>query len=177
MKRYRISPLSRPPSPASVQQTVTPPPHIFHVLTLFLLAKIILSKTNDLLVIRVFDIDNIIYSQFFPFAYCSQFCPFIHRAVEIEIICQLDLQLTMLFPQYIILFPQHIILFPQYIMLFPIQDGHQRGTQFNIEPYGKYIQRSPPQKLLGQLKPNLVTIVLRQSPFKIASVRSGFDPR
>ena len=54
------------------------------------------------------------------------------------------------------LFPQHIILFPQYVILFPIQDDHQ----FNIGPYGKYIQRSSPQKLPGQLEPILITIVL-----------------
>jgi hypothetical protein len=36
---------------------------------------------------------------------------------------------------------------------------------------------SSPQKLLGQLKPNLVTIVLGWFPFQISSGRSGSDPR
>ena len=40
-----------------------------------------------------------------------------------------------------------------------------------------FIQRSSPLKLLGQLKPNLVTMVLRWSPFKIVSGRSGSNPR
>jgi hypothetical protein len=95
-----------------------------------------------------------------------------------------------LFPQYIILFPQHIILFPQYINLFPqhiilllqyiiCSDPRwaSAGKKFNIGPYGKYIQRSSPQKLLGQLEPNLVTIVLEWPPFKMESGRSGSDPR
>ena len=47
---------------------------------------------------------------------------------------------------------------------------------FNIGPYRKYIQKSSPQKLLGQLEPNLVTIVLEWSPFKSASDRCGPDP-
>jgi hypothetical protein len=37
-----------------------------------------------------------------------------------------------------------------------------------------FIQRSSPLKLLGQLKPNLVTMVLRWSPFKFVSGRSGY---
>ena len=40
-----------------------------------------------------------------------------------------------------------------------------------------FIQRSSPLKLLGQLKQNLVTMVLRWSPFKIVSGRSGSNPR
>ena len=40
-----------------------------------------------------------------------------------------------------------------------------------------FIQRFSPLKLLGQLKPNLVTMVLRWSPFKIVSGRSGSNPR
>ena len=47
----------------------------------------------------------------------------------------------------------------------------------NIGPYGKYIQKYSPQKLLGQLEPNLVTIVLGWSPFKIGSDRVGSDLR
>jgi hypothetical protein len=40
-----------------------------------------------------------------------------------------------------------------------------------------FIQRSSPLKLLGQLKQNLVTMVLRWPPFKIVSGRSGSNPR
>ena len=40
-----------------------------------------------------------------------------------------------------------------------------------------FIQRSSPLKLLGQLKPNLVTMVLGWSPFIIVSGRSGSNPR
>ena len=40
-----------------------------------------------------------------------------------------------------------------------------------------FIQRSSPLKLLGQLKPNLVTMVLGWSPFKIVSGRSWSNPR
>ena len=46
----------------------------------------------------------------------------------------------------------------------------------NIWPYGRYIQKYSPQKLLGQLEPNLVTIFLGWSPFKIASGRSRSKP-
>ena len=40
-----------------------------------------------------------------------------------------------------------------------------------------FIQRSSPLKLLGQLKLNLVTMVLRWSPFKIVSGRFRSNPR
>ena len=40
-----------------------------------------------------------------------------------------------------------------------------------------FIQRSSPLKLLGQLKPNLVTMVLGCSPFKIVSGSSGSNPK
>ena len=95
-------------------------------------------------------------------------------------------QHIILFPQYIILFPQHIILFPQYINLFPqhiilllqyiiCSDPRwpSAGEKFNIGPYGKYIQRSSPQKLLGQLEPNLVTIVLEWPPSKLSLAGPG----
>jgi len=42
---------------------------------------------------------------------------------------------------------------------------------------GKRIQTSSPLKLLGQLEPNLVTMVIWWSPFKFMSGRSGSDPR
>jgi hypothetical protein len=40
-----------------------------------------------------------------------------------------------------------------------------------------FIQRSSPLKLLGQLKPNLVTMILGWPPFKIVSGRTGSNPR
>jgi hypothetical protein len=40
-----------------------------------------------------------------------------------------------------------------------------------------FIQRTSPLKLLGQLKPNLITMFLRWSPFKIVSGSSGSKPR
>ena len=35
-----------------------------------------------------------------------------------------------------------------------IQDGHNNRTQFNIEPYWKYIQTAFSQKMFHTFKPN-----------------------
>ena len=58
-----------------------------------------------------------------------------------------------------------------------IQDGRQRGTHFNIAPYGKIYFKSSPLKLLGQFEPNLVTIFVGWSHLTIVSDMFTRNPR